>query len=1124
MLDDIQKKVTVSMQDATLERILMEINRQTGLDYGFQSNGRVDKNRTFSIDVKDVTVEEALKTLLKGSPYDYVLSNNRVVIIARNIQSEDGVEVSGYVYDEQRQPMPGVTVQVMGTTVGTATNEQGRFSIALPVVTGKLRFSFVGYQSQEVTFTEKTDTLRVYMKEDVSDLDEVVVRAYGQQKKREVISAISRVTAEEIKELPTASLVNLLQGRMAGVMVVNQSGAPGSAQMVAIRGYNSLMTDGASDGQPLYVIDGVPMHSFVSPVSGTNTMADIDPAMIESVEVLKDAAAASIYGSRAGNGVILITTKKGRAGEAKFSANVSYSASQLMEYPLQIGGRMERMLEIAETRNERAVLYDYITRRNIWPTSYEQVYEHRAGTFDGFWGNGHLDKKFEGRLQDSLNPYYNNSTNWWKYVYRTGMILNANIQASGGGERFQYMVGAGYYEETGIAVNSSFARINLSSNLTAKPTKQLDMNVRLYLAYMDKSRDSQHLMSHNRFEAITANPGSTSTLYANTPEVEAEWLKKANAVEDKADSYRAMGSIYLQYAICKGLTLSGAASVDFSQGNSNTFKPSWLDGSIYKENRSEGAIARSISILANALLRYQKSFKDAHNLEVLLGWDLNKGQNFSIGGYGKGGPSDNIYYYDPDINVSIKNHGTEDNPKWESMTTYRSDFREKTMLSYFARLGYNYKQRYLIEGTIRRDGSSTFGENNRWATFPSVAVGWAFSEEPFMRWASWLDWGKLRASYGTSGQIFDSEYLAHGLMRVDNNPFLEQNGMTPSKLISSDLTWEKTEQYNIGLDLDLFNYRIKMKLDYYYKLTSSLIYDIPLAGTILIADERTENAMEVSNEGIELELEADILRNRAVLWRTKFNISRNWNRFEESYNGKDEGGFIIGKPLSGLQVYAEDGFYDTDEEVPINWKIDGSQKYMTTGVDPASGTSGMIGRQKLLDLDGDGSITTSDMYYVGTAQPLAYGGWVNELTWKNFSLNMLFNYALGRSMVNLRPMSVYSTVKNVDIADMDFWEEPGDDAEYPLFGYTFQMKTDDRVEKVHSVSLKQITLGYDMSKELSKKIGFSGVRFFFTMENLFYLSNYSGDNPEVVDVYTGVDNGSAYPLPRKYSVGLTLNF
>ena len=274
MLDDIQKKVTVSMQDATLERILMEINRQTGLDYGFQSNGRVDKNRTFSIDVKDVTVEEALKTLLKGSPYDYVLSNNRVVIIARNIQSADGVEVSGYVYDEQRQPMPGVTVQVMGTTVGTATNEQGRFSIALPVVTGKLRFSFVGYQSQEVTFTEKTDTLRVYMKEDVSDLDEVVVRAYGQQKKREVISAISRVTADEIKELPTASLVNLLQGRMAGVMVVNQSGAPGSAQMVAIRGYNSLMTDGASDGQPLYVIDGVPMHSFVSPVSGTNTMAD----------------------------------------------------------------------------------------------------------------------------------------------------------------------------------------------------------------------------------------------------------------------------------------------------------------------------------------------------------------------------------------------------------------------------------------------------------------------------------------------------------------------------------------------------------------------------------------------------------------------------------------------------------------------------------------------------------------------------------------------------------------------------------------------------------------------------------------------------------------------------------
>ncbi len=1020
--------------------------------------------------------------------------------------------------------MPGVTIQVVGTSVGTVSINNGWFAIDLPILKGKLKFSFVGYKDQEIEFTEKTDTLHIYMKEDVSNLDEVVVRAYGSQKKREVISAISRVTAEEMKELPTASLVNMLQGRMAGVMVVNQSGAPGSAQMVAIRGYNSLMTSGASDGQPLYVIDGVPMHSFVSPVSGTNTMADIDPAMIESVEVLKDAAAASIYGSRAGNGVILITTKKGRAGEAKFSANVSYSASQLMAYPEQVGGRMERIINLERLKNDRGAMYDYTTRKWSWPTSYEDVYEAFSGTYDGFWGNGHLQQKISDYLQDSLNPYFNNSTNWWKYVYKTGKILNANLQASGGSERMQYMVGAGYYEETGIAINSSYGRYNLSSNLTAKPTKGLDLNVRLYLAYTNKDRDTRNLMSHNRFEVITADPSSTSTLLSNSSEVEAEWLRNANAKKDKSDAYRAMGSVYLQYAFWKGFSLTGSASVDFSQSNSNIFSPSWLDASSWEENRSEGSISRSITVLGNVLLRYNKSFKEKHNLEVLLGMDINKEQYHYINGHGRGGPSDNIYYYNPNINQPIKNHGYGDYENWESMTSYYSDFREKTMLSYFTRVGYNYKQRYLVEGTLRRDGSSTFGEDHRWATFPSVAVGWAFSEEPFMRWASWLDWGKLRASYGTSGQIFTDEYLAHGLMSVDSDAFMENNGMIPNTMISPDLTWEKSEQYDIGLDLDMFDYRLKMKLDYYYKLTSSLIYNVELPGTILLAGARTENAMELSNEGIELELEADILRNHAVLWRTKFNISRNWNRFEKSYDGKDKDGLIIGRPTSGLMVYAEDGFYDSDDEVPINWKIDGSQEYLGTSVDPMTGTSGMVGRQKLLDLNGDGRIGTDDMYYVGTAQPLAYGGWVNELTWKNFSLNMLFNYALGRSMINMRPKSIYQTVINVNPADMDFWEKPGDDADYPFFGYDFEMQTDKRVEKVHSVSLKQLTVGYDVAKKVSKKIGFSGIRFFVTMENLFYLSNYSGENPEVVDVYKGIDSGSAYPLPRKYSIGLTLNF
>ena len=342
-----QKKMDISMKNASLVDVFRYIRQNSDYTFVYDSDA-VKQMKTVSLDMKNVAIEEILEQCFKGSSFVYLIEGNLVIIKEQKGEQQQAksVRVKGFVYDTKKQPMPGVTVKVVGLPVGTATTEKGWFAIDLPLQKGALEFSFVGFKKKQVEFTEKTDTLRIVLEEDVSDLDEVVVRAYGTQNKREVVSAISSVKAEEMKELPTASIVNMLQGRLAGVNIMNQSGAPGSASVVAVRGFNSLLTKGASDGQPLYVVDGVPMHSFVSPVTGTNTMADLDPSMIESVEVLKDAAAASIYGSRAGNGVILITTKKGRAGETKFSANVSYSASQLMSYPVQTGGRMERWLEI----------------------------------------------------------------------------------------------------------------------------------------------------------------------------------------------------------------------------------------------------------------------------------------------------------------------------------------------------------------------------------------------------------------------------------------------------------------------------------------------------------------------------------------------------------------------------------------------------------------------------------------------------------------------------------------------------------------------------------------------------------------------------------------------------------
>lgn len=1118
-----QQKVSLDVKNESLLHVLDLLQEQSGYTFLFSSEDVKDVGN-LSVKAENEDLFAVLERCLQGTNLNFEVSGQLVVLRLQAKSDEPekkSVRVKGFVYDTGKQPMPGVTVKVVGIPLGTATNEKGWFAIELPMLKGALEFSFIGFKKKQVSFTEKTDTLRIMMEEDVSDLEEVVVRAYGSQKKREVVGAISSVKADEMKELPTASLVNMLQGRLAGVNIINQSGAPGSASVVAIRGFNSLLTKGASDGSPLYVIDGIPMHSFVSPVTGSNTLADIDPSMIESVEVLKDAAAASIYGSRAGNGVILITTKKGRAGEAKFSANVSYTASKLMEYPVVTGGRMERWMTILNLRNTTGI--GSFQKEKFYPTSYEEVFHKETGVYDGFWGTGRKDMGGSAIWLDSLNPFYNNQTNWWKYVYRTGKIVNANLQASGGTDRLQYMISGGYYTETGIAVNSAFSRVSLNSNLTAQATKKIRLDARFYAAYTDRSRNSSQALINNKYQYITANPGSTSTLLPNNPQLTEEWLGKMNSINEKNDNYRLTASLFGEYKIFKGLTFSARGSVDFTQGNVNTFKPSTLDDTNH-ENVSQGRVGRNIALMNEELLRYSMSFQEAHNVEILLGFNVNKEQVHSISGEGKGGVSDYVYYYNSSLNEPMVNDGTAEYPKWRSLLKYDSFFKEKAMVSYFARFGYNYKQRYLVEATWRRDGSSTFGEGNQWADFPSVAVGWAFSQENFMKWAYWLDWGKLRASYGTSGQIFTDEYLAHGLMQITSDFFLGEGGVMAGTAISPDLTWEKTEQYNVGLDLDMFNYRLKMKLDYYYKYTSALIYAVPLANDILITNKRTENAMALSNEGIELELEADIIRKDNISWRMKFNAARNWNRFEESYNGKDVSeAMVIGRPTSGIYLYKDEGYYDTEDEVLRYYDVFGKPIYLG-GVPVYQGGSGKVGTQKVADLDGDNLITNKDMYYVGIAQPLAHGGWINEVLWKNFSVNILFNYCLGRSMLNLLPSTILSSVKRIDVGKYTFWEKPGDETDFPRLGSRIEMKLDSNLEKVHSVSLKQITLGYDLPKKIAKKAGLEGIRFFLTGENLFYLSNYSGLNPEVVDVYSGLDAGTAYPLPRKWTVGLTLNF
>ena len=812
---------TVHFKNSTLSEVFEYLGKHSQMTFVYNSAAVKSDPCRISKEFKEAPLPAVLKDCLSQSGFRYEQVGTTIVIKSKPQAVKEHV-VRGKVVNEKNEPLPGVTVRVEGTTIGVASDMDGNFTLRLPIEKGGLLFTFIGYKDKKIPFTD-TKPLTVKMEENVAALDEVQVVAYGEQKKRTLVSAISSVKADEIKELPTHSLESLLQGHMAGVEVNNVSGSPGGGgSIIAIRGYNSFMVQGGDSrdkgegqdrayGTPLYVVDGVPIQAFTSPITGTNTLSNIDPSMIASIEVLKDAASAAIYGSRAGNGVILITTKKGRAGKALFTANMSYSASWLPQTPVQTGGNAERNYHLRGLRN---AISPYINEEGHWvmPVSYDEIYNFGAGSnkpmLDWFWGDASGCKN-AWVLQDSLNSFFNNSTDWWKYAYRTAKVLNANLQASGGSDKFRYMIGAGYYREEGIALGSDYRRVNVLTNLTAFPTKHLRIDNQISLTYTDRSKNTES--SASKVEGISVNPGTESTLLPGGSYVKEELLERLQSVAEKNHGYGVRYNLVLDYEILKDLHLKVSAGGDFSQENQNTFEPSTFDKYTHL-SVSKGSIGRSISLLNENLLSYHFSLYGKHNFDLLAGLSFQKDQSFVNEGSGKGGPDDKIQY----VQGSWGNgHGLIElgGGSYESAFNYASDFEEQRMMSYFGRLTYNFREKYMFETTVRRDGSSVFGEKVRWATFPSFALGWAFSEESFLKSVYWLSFGKVRVSWGKSGQKFSQPYLAQGLMTDSQFAWLGQIGMQPDGnggVINRELTWEETSQYDFGLDLNFLDYRLKM--------------------------------------------------------------------------------------------------------------------------------------------------------------------------------------------------------------------------------------------------------------------------------------------------------------------------
>jgi len=1103
------------------------VGRQGDYEVTYTDDVRND-TLTVTISFENVDALQAVQSLLARTAFAYNVDGKKINVYRMEQHKETAFTLKGLVKDKDGQPVSFATVQIKGTTQGTTTDLDGHFTMKVDRQEGNVTISSVGFDTKTVKYDARRE-LSVLLPSAEKMLGEVAVIAYGKRNTREQVGAIGSVKAEDLQKVPSPSLENLLQGRIAGVDVTNLSGSPGGGgSKVTIRGFSSLNQQGANDGTPLYVVDGVPVANDPQNMGGINALAGLDPSSIESVQVLKDAASASLYGSRAGNGVILITTKKGKAGRNEIQVNVSQSLSWLPATPKQTIGKAERDIALMLAKKYRSAHYDADNDRIVMPNDYADTWgwgDDLDGGMDYLWRNGNVmsgDRKINPIMQDSLNTFYNNRTNWWKYGFRLGRVTKADVQLAGGTENMRYMANAGVYDETGIMINSNFRRYSLLTNLDFKLSTKLDVFIRLNMAYANQSAGSG-----GRVQGLTFDPKQTpSVLPGKGSTAEREAVKQLRDVDQTNSNYNLRLNGGLNYSPIKGLRFTSTASIDHYFTRVYIFRPSYLMYDNLSEAR--GSNAAMTNLQTENIATYNAPLPQDHKLELMAGITYNYDLMQTIGGWAKGGPTNQVKYVGEGWPSLLKDISGEAKPA----RSFDSNKEDQAMLSFLGRAAYGYKKKYLGEFSVRRDGSSVFGSNVRWGTFPSVGLGWAFSEERFMKKLWWLSFAKLRASWGRSGQKFQEPYLALGVLS-ETDVFDGNAGLIPAQMSNPHLTWEKSDQYDLGLDLQVLDYRLKFKLDYYYKYSSNLLMQKYLPGNFFYTDKVWDNISAISNEGIEFEMQADLIRSKDLNLSVGLNVSHNRNLFRKTHNGEDLNDKVLGRPVYGIYTFQDEGIVKDESEIPYHYSQTGARLPLYFG-NPNYPLR--VGGRKIKDQNMDGKIDNSDLYYAGSTLPTAYGGINGHLDWKGFNVDVLFSYVLGRKVMNMVQNSAFSFNKTVNplmghFRANEYWSKDNPNAKKPALefadpGYLghFDGNVDSNIENISFLRLKQLVLGYTLPATWFKSKFIKSVNVYLSGENLFMLTNYSGLDPEVIDPYTGKDDGSQYPLNRKLTLGINVKF
>ncbi|HMO40335.1 MAG TPA: TonB-dependent receptor [Saprospiraceae bacterium] len=1000
--------------------------------------------------------------------------------------------ITGKVVDDTNTPLIGATILVLGTSSGTVSDVDGNFSLVVPAEQNTIVVSYTGFSTRTVALGTES-YYAITLESEAALLQDVVVIGYGTATRKELTGSVAKVDAETIGRLPVTGLDQALQGQAAGVQVTTSSGTPGSSVAVRVRGTSSI----SSGSQPLYVVDGIPINTGSYSQLGfgnqtANTLADINPTDIESIEILKDAAAAAIYGSRGANGVVLITTKRGKAQKTQVNLNTYYG-----------GQTVWRTLEPLSGPEFVDLIQEGVRNRfgaTIVPSQLGLV-----------------------GLNNDPSTYPN--TNWQDEIFRTGAISQTDLSFAGGNERTKFFVSGSYFLQDGTIKGSSFDRTSFRLNLDNLVTDKFKIGTSTSFSRSFSTRINN---DNNIFGVLS----TAFLLGSHIPAFNADgtYGRDPNAsIENPIAAYREptndrvnnrlLSSVYGEYTLAPGLNFRTSVSADFISVREIRFSPTTTNAGAGTGGTGNEAFSSDLNLVNENYLTYRKSFGNL-GFDALLGASFQTSTFESFFGQGENFPGNTIITLNA---ASIKRDVTSSRSQWG-------------LNSYFSRFNFNWQQKYFISASARYDGSSRFGANTRWGFFPAVSGAWRISEESFLRNNSVISELKLKGSWGLRGNSEIGNFSSRALISPGAN-YLQRAGLAPTQLGNPDLTWEERQDIDLGLEIGLFKDRIFLTVEAFQGTTNELLLSRPLVASSGFTGI-TENIGSIKNRGIDIGLLTTNISKEKFTWTTNMNLSFFENEITALAGTPFAAGFASwvaeGEALGSFRGFRVERVFQSQEEIDALNAIarertgNPNAVYQTTLTRP--------GDLMFRDLDGDGVLTTADQEILGNANPRVFGGITNNISAFGFDLSFFFQFSVGNLVYNnTRAFSEgMNSIFGQAATVRNRWtpENPTDDIRYPRAAFgdpNNNRRTSDRfLEDASYLRLKNLSLGYSLPRNIANKAGLASARIYVSGQNLLTFTEYSGFDPEVStftlsNTAPGTDF-LTFPQARTMIVGLNLGF